>query len=58
MTMMTKRERYTYIISYFQQNVPVAETELHFSDSFSLLVSVIISAQSTVKEVNMIALFT
>jgi endonuclease III len=58
MTMMTKRERYTHIISYFQQNVPVAETELRFSDSFSLLVSVIISAQSTVKEVNMIALFT
>jgi endonuclease-3 len=51
---MTTKERYKNIISYFQLNMPVAETELHFSDPFSLLVSVILSAQCTDKRVNMI----
>lgn len=51
---MTKKERYKNIISYFQENMPVAETELHYKDPFSLMVAVILSAQCTDKRVNMI----
>lgn len=42
------------VIEWFQQNMPVAETELHYHDPFQLLVAVILSAQCTDKRVNMI----
>lgn len=51
---MTRGERYTKVITYFQQNMPVAETELHYGDPFELIVAVILSAQCTDKRVNMI----
>jgi endonuclease III len=51
---MTTKERYKKVIEYFEEVRPVAETELHYSDPFSLLVSVILSAQCTDKRVNMI----
>jgi endonuclease-3 len=51
---MTRKERYSHIINWFRENVPIAETELHYTDSFSLLVAVILSAQCTDKRVNMI----
>jgi endonuclease-3 len=51
---MTTKERYTQIIQWFRNNMPVAETELHYSDHFGLLVSVILSAQCTDKRVNLI----
>ena len=51
---MTKNERYKGIIEWFSRNVPVAETELHYSDPFQLLIAVILSAQCTDKRVNMI----
>ncbi|MEA2043043.1 MAG: endonuclease III [Bacteroidota bacterium] len=51
---MTKKERYKLVIDYFQKNQPVAETELNYSNSFELLVSVILSAQCTDKRVNKI----
>jgi endonuclease-3 len=51
---MTIRERYNKTITYFEFHMPVAETELKYSDPFSLLVSVILSAQCTDKRVNMI----
>jgi endonuclease-3 len=51
---MTTKQRYSHIISWFRQNMPVAETELHYEDAFGLLVSVILSAQCTDKRVNMI----
>jgi len=51
---MTTSQRYKYIISWFNENVPVAETELQYSDPFGLLVAVILSAQCTDKRVNMI----
>ena len=51
---MTKKERYKGIIEWFSQNVPVAETELHYTDPFQLLIAVILSAQCTDKRVNMI----
>ncbi len=42
------------VIEWFQENMPVAETELHYSDPFELLVAVILSAQCTDKRVNQI----
>ena len=51
---MTTKQRYKNIIDWFQENVPVAETELHYSDPYELLVAVILSAQCTDKRVNMI----
>lgn len=51
---MTTRERYKHILNWFQEHVPVAETELRYEDPFSLLVSVILSAQCTDKRVNMV----
>jgi len=51
---MTTKQRYKHIIDWFTENVPVAETELHYSDPFGLLVAVILSAQCTDKRVNMI----
>ena len=50
---MTKKERYGFVISWFQQNVPDAETELIFDNPFELLVAVVLSAQCTDKRVNM-----
>ena len=51
---MTKRERYGFVINYFEENAPNAETELIYEDPFQLLVAVILSAQCTDKRVNMI----
>ena len=49
---MTKAQRYQFVIDYFLQNSPNAETELTYDNSFELLVSVILSAQCTDKRVN------
>jgi len=51
---MTKKERYAYVIEWFQKNMPNAETELHYTDPYELLVAVILSAQCTDKRVNMV----
>ena len=51
---MTKKERYAGIIGWFQENMPIAETELQYRDPFQLLIAVILSAQCTDKRVNMI----
>ena len=50
---MTTKERYEGVIGYFQQAMPVAESELNYSNPFELLVAVILSAQCTDKRVNM-----
>ena len=50
---MTTKQRYEGIIAYFQQAMPVAESELMYSNPFELLVAVILSAQCTDKRVNM-----
>ncbi len=51
---MTKKELYRRVLAYFQEAMPVAETELHYSSPFQLLVAVILSAQCTDKRVNLI----
>ncbi len=50
---MTKKQRYSYIIDYFKQHAPQAETELLYDNPYQLLVAVILSAQCTDKRVNM-----
>lgn len=51
---MTKKERYRLVIDYFQENMPVAETELEYRSPYEILVAVILSAQCTDKRVNII----
>lgn len=50
---MTRKERYEFIIDYFQKHRPEAETELIYDDPYQLLVAVVLSAQCTDKRVNM-----
>lgn len=49
---MTRKERYQFVLDYFQQHTPVAETELIYDSPYQLLVAVILSAQCTDKRVN------
>lgn len=51
---MTKKERFTAVIEYFRQHMPIAETELNYNNPYELLVAVILSAQCTDKRVNML----
>lgn len=51
---MLKKDRFEKIIAWFQENMPIAETELHYSNPYELLVAVILSAQCTDKRVNQI----
>lgn len=51
---MRQKERFEKVIAYFQKEMPVAETELHYRNPFELLVAVILSAQCTDKRVNQI----
>lgn len=53
-TQMTLKERYEGVINYFKTNVPVAETELNYSNPFELIVAVILSAQCTDKRINQV----
>lgn len=50
---MDINQRYKHIIQWFEENMPVAETELHHQDPFQLVVAVILSAQCTDKRVNL-----
>ena len=50
---MTLKQRYEGILGYFRDNVPVAESELHFDSPYQLLVATMLSAQCTDKRVNM-----
>jgi len=51
---MTKKERYAFVIDWFQKNMPNAETELHYGSPYELLVAVMLSAQCTDKRVNIV----
>ena len=51
---MRKEERYKGVLDWFQANVPVAETELHYANPYQLLIAVILSAQCPDKRVNQI----
>ncbi len=51
---MLKKERYRRFIDYFTTHFPEPVTELAFSNSFELLVAVILSAQCTDKRINQV----
>ena len=51
---MTTKQRFASIIGWFEQNMPVAESELVFANPFQCLVAVMLSAQCTDKRVNMV----
>ena len=51
---MDKAELFEKVIDYFQKNMPVAETELKYTNAYELMVAVILSAQCTDKRVNML----
>lgn len=51
---MTRKERFQYVIDWFSEHMPEAETELNFENPYQLLVAVILSAQCTDKRVNMV----
>lgn len=51
---MKIKDRFEYFISYFEENMPVAETELDYNNPYELIVAVILSAQCTDKRVNII----
>ena|SRR6218665_3159751 len=50
---MTRKQRYQYLIDYFLEHSPDAETELIYDNPYQLLVAVILSAQCTDKRVNL-----
>jgi endonuclease-3 len=50
---MTIKERYQFVIDYFQEFAPDAATELIYDNHYQLLVAVILSAQCTDKRVNL-----
>jgi endonuclease-3 len=51
---MKTAERFEKVINYFKEAMPVAETELDYTDPYQLIVAVILSAQCTDRRVNII----
>lgn len=51
---MRKSELYEKVLAWFEEAMPVAETELHYGNPFQLVVAVVLSAQCTDKRVNMV----
>ena len=51
---MTTKQRFENILSWFEANMPVAESELVFLNPFQCLVAVMLSAQCTDKRVNLV----
>lgn len=51
---MLKKDRYKEFVDYFSTHNPEAQTELNYSNSYELLVAVILSAQCTDKRINQV----
>lgn len=51
---MTLRERFDAVLGWCEENMPYAESELHYDNPFQLLVAVMLSAQCTDKRVNIV----
>lgn len=51
---ITLKEKYKGIIEWFEQNMPVAQSELNYNNGYQLIVAVILSAQCTDKRVNIV----
>ena len=52
---MLKKDRYSKIFGWFEENSPMPATELRYDSPFHLLIAVILSAQCTDRRVNMVA---
>ena len=52
--MLSDKQRFQKVLAWFAENMPVAESELHYSNPFELLCAVMLSAQCTDKRVNMV----
>ena len=50
---MILKNKYKYFIEYFEQNMPVAKSELNYENPYQLIVAVVLSAQCTDKRVNL-----
>ena len=50
---MKTQDKYDAFVAYFEEHMPIAESELHYENPYQLLVAVILSAQCTDKRVNM-----
>ena len=50
---MKLKDKYSFFIEYFEENMPVAESELNFENPYQLIVDVILSAQCNDKRVQM-----
>ena len=51
---MNKQERTDRFIAHFSEHMPIAKTELNYSNAFELTVAVLLSAQCTDKRINII----
>lgn len=51
---MQKKDRFKFFLNFFTTHQPDAETELHYSNPYELLVAVILSAQCTDKRINIV----
>ena len=54
MMAMRKKALYEHVLHYFAQTMDATETELHFSNTFELLIAVVLSAQCTDKRINQV----
>lgn len=51
---MRIKERYAKALAWFEAKMPIAESELNFTNEYQLLVAVMLSAQCTDKRVNLV----
>ena len=51
---MRIKERYAKALAWFEANMPIAESELNFTNEYQLLAAVMLSAQCTDKRVNLV----
>ncbi|HPE54752.1 MAG TPA: endonuclease III [Bacteroidales bacterium] len=54
MERLSKKKRFEKVLAWFEENNPLAETELEYTNPYELIVAVILSAQCTDVRVNMI----
>ena len=52
--MLSEKQRFQKVLAWFAENMPVAESELHYTNPFELLCAVMLSAQCTDKRVNIV----
>ena len=51
---MLRKDRYSYILEYFREQMPIVTTELEFGSAFQLLCATLLSAQCTDKRINQV----